>query len=67
MMRKPSATAKADAMRLTRKIAEYLNAATPARSEEEIDAFIRSLGGRPTTPEESRMFSKAIEDSYRSN
>jgi hypothetical protein len=61
----PSAPAKAEAVRMVRTIADYLNSATPARSEEEIDTFIRSLGGRPTTPEESRMFWKAIKESYR--
>ena len=67
MQREPSAPTKADAVRILRTIAEYLNSATPARSEEEIDAFIRSLGGRPTTPEESRMYWKAIQDSCQSN
>ncbi len=67
MEREPSAPTKADAVRILRTLVDYLNSATPGRSEEEIDAFIRSLGGRPTTPEESRMYWKAIQDSYRSN
>ena len=40
----------------------YLNPAKPAMTEEDVEAFIRSCGGRPTTPEESRMFWKAIKD-----
>lgn len=40
----------------------YLNPTKPAMTEEEIDACIHSCGGRPTTPEESRMFWKAVKD-----
>jgi hypothetical protein len=42
----------------------YLSPSKPAMTEEEVEAFILSCGGRPTTPEESRMFWKAIKDPY---
>lgn len=43
----------------------YLDPATPAMTDEEAEAYILSIGGRPTTPEESRVYWKAIKDSYR--
>jgi hypothetical protein len=41
----------------------YLDPSTPAMTDEEAEAYILSIGGRPTTPEESEMFWKAIKDS----
>jgi hypothetical protein len=38
----------------------YLNPSKPAMTEEEVEAFILSCGGRPTTPEESRMYRKIL-------
>ena len=38
----------------------YLDPSTPAMTEEEVEAFILSCGGRPTTPEESRMYRKIL-------
>jgi len=38
----------------------YLNPSKPAMTEEEVEVFILSCGGRPTTPEESRMYRKIL-------
>jgi hypothetical protein len=38
----------------------YLDPAMPVMTEEEVEAFILSCGGRPTTPEESRKFRKLL-------
>ena len=41
----------------------YLEPSMPAMTDEEAEAYILSIGGRPVTPEESEMFWKAIKDS----
>ena len=42
----------------------YLDPSKPAMTEEEVEAFILSCGGRPTTPEESRMYREILKYPY---
>ena len=42
----------------------YLDPSTPAMTDEEAEAYILSIGGRPMTKEEEREFGRFFKDPY---
>jgi len=60
--RRPASSARTKAASKVELRPVYLNPAKPAMTEEEVEAFIRSRGGRPMTKVEEKESGRFLKD-----